>query len=189
MYALPEKTLIIFDTEVTELALSDAAGTFPELIEIAGVKIGPECENLGEFTTLVQPQNLESVTEFTTKITGITPAMLEDAPVWADTWRKWAEFTGFNSTRLAAWGAASDQPWLRMAYFRARLGYPHLDPVIDVRSIAYGLSAVYGFKVPRWSLAEACKRFEIQQTTKHRALADSRATVEVLKALLRLEDA
>jgi inhibitor of KinA sporulation pathway (predicted exonuclease) len=180
---LPDRTFVIFDLEVTDLSVAETIGGSPEVIEVGGVKLSSDLETLGEFSRLVRPDRTDAITEFTTSLTGITVAMVEDALPWREVWREWADFTEFNQSRLASWGQ-SDPGWLRAAYRRAGVGYPHADVAVDVLSLTYGFAALYGYNIRGWSLAAACERFGVERKgRRHRALPDARSVAALLQRL------
>lgn len=84
-----EKISVAFDTETTGLIKPDVVEMEkqPEIIELYMAKLihrsDGVIEQIGEIDTFIKPQFGE-VSELITKITGITPKMVQDAPVFAE---------------------------------------------------------------------------------------------------------
>jgi DNA polymerase III epsilon subunit-like protein len=84
-----EKIVVAFDTETTGLIKPDVVELEkqPEIIELYMAKLihrtDGVIEQIGEINTFIKPQYGE-VSEVITKITGITPLMVKDAPVFAE---------------------------------------------------------------------------------------------------------
>jgi len=183
---LPDRSLIVLDLEVTDLALAETTKTLPEVIDIGAVKVDSSGEILDEWSALVRPTRLENVTAFTTSLTGITVPMLEAAAPWTEVWRDFADFTEFRRGRLAHWGP-SDPSWLQAAYLRSGIGYPHLGQTVDLCSVTWAMAAVIGFKPKKWSLKEAARRLDVElPKIRHRALPDARLAWAVASAAFNL---
>jgi len=187
MNLLPDKETIIFDLETTDIALANGAGVFPEIVEVGAVKVSSSLEILDTFSMIVRPNHIESFTDFSEQLIKLKPADLESAKLWKDCWRDFAEFTNYNHIKLISWGAGFDYGVLNTAYIRNRLGYAHSLPVFDAISIAYGYAMQWGFIIKNWSLANACKRFDITTEKRHRALPDAISCTQVLQALTQLD--
>ena len=167
--SLRETTFVVVDLETT--------GGSPEgcgITEIGAVKI---CggEELAEFATLVNPG--QAVPPYITVLTGITEAMLAPAPKLAEVLPAFLEFA-----RGAVWvahNAPYDVGFLRAAC--AHFGYPWPHPkVLDTAALAR--RALTRDEVPNRRLGTLAAHFGTR-TPSHRALADARATVDVLHAL------
>lgn len=173
--SLRETTFVVVDLETT--------GGAPEgcgITEIGAVKVRAG-EELGEFATLVNPG--EPVPPFITVLTGITQAMIAPAPGLAEVLPAFLEFA-----RGAVWvahNAPYDMGFLRAAC--ARHGYPWPHPkVLDTAALAR--RALGTDEVANRKLGTLAAYFRTR-TPDHRALADARATVDVLHALFaRLGD-
>jgi DNA polymerase III subunit epsilon len=167
--SLRETTFVVVDLETT--------GGSPEgcgITEIGAVKsLGGE--ELGEFATLVNPG--QSMPPFITVLTGITEAMLAPAPPLAEVLPAFLEFA-----RGAVWvahNAPYDVGFLRAAC--TRFGYPWPAPkVLDTAALAR--RALTREEVPDRRLGTLAAHFRTR-TPCHRALADARATLDVLHAL------
>jgi inhibitor of KinA sporulation pathway (predicted exonuclease) len=184
MIVLPDKELVVFDLEFTDVALAEASGTYPDIVEVGAVKIDCELSVVDTFSTLVQPIALEQFTEYSESLTKIKPYELRSAPMWSEVWRDFAEFTRFASVKLCSWGIAQDLAVLRRAYKTNKLGYPHSNLSVDAMTFVYAWAAIEGRNVTRrWSLDAACEFFEIERGQSHRALPDALDTVRILQAL------
>jgi DNA polymerase-3 subunit epsilon len=167
--SLRETTFVVVDLETT--------GGAPEgcgITEIGAVKIRGG-EELGEFATLVNPG--EPLPAFITVLTGITQAMITPAPALPEVLPAFLEFS-----RGAVWvahNAPYDVSFLKAAC--ARFGYPWPRPrVLDTAALAR--RALTRDEVANRRLSTLAAHFRTR-TPSHRALADARATVDVLHAL------
>ncbi len=91
-----EQILIAFDTETTGLIKPNVIELEkqPEIIELYMAKLlcraDGVIEQIDEFNTFLKPNN--PVEEFITKITGITPLMVKDAPRFAEVFPQLQKF-------------------------------------------------------------------------------------------------
>jgi DNA polymerase III epsilon subunit-like protein len=182
-----DKHLVVFDVEVSDVDESRSLGTIPEIIDIGAVKVSSDLTVIERFSSLVRPDNLDLVTEQTTRLTGITPAMLKDAPHWSKVWPEFCKLTQYNNSRLAAFHALNDYGWLRAAYAKNRLGFPHSGFVFDIASWLYGFCSWYGIRPRSFGLKACCARLEVPFTESHRGLADAEAALGLLTAIQRIE--
>jgi DNA polymerase-3 subunit epsilon len=144
------------------------------ITEIGAVKIQGG-EELAEFGTLINPG--QPIPPFITVLTGITQAMLTPAPELAEVLPAFLEFA-----RGAVWvahNAPYDVGFLKAAC--TRFGYPWPHPkVLDTAALAR--RALQRDEVPNRRLGTLAAHFRTRVPS-HRALADARATVDVLHAL------
>src|SRR5690606_10467051 len=134
-------------------------------------------EVLGEYSTLVNPG--EPIDARISSLTGITDAMVADAPPVAAVLPSFLEFA-----RGAVWvahNAPFDVGFLRAACTQAELPWPR-PQVVDTVVLARRL--VDRSEVPNKRLGTLARYFGARVTPSHRALDDARATVDVLHALL-----
>jgi DNA polymerase-3 subunit epsilon len=166
---LRQTTFVVVDLETTGGPPAECGIT-----EIGAVKIQGG-EELAEFATLVNPG--QPVPPFITVLTGITQTMITPAPVLAEVLPAFLEFA-----RGAVWvahNAPYDVGFLKAAC--ARFGYPWPRPrVLDTAALAR--RALQRDEVPNRRLGTLAAHFRTRTPT-HRALADARATVDVLHAL------
>lgn len=138
--------LIIFDLETTGLRPS-----LHEIIQIAAVKVkNGEWDRRELFDSYVRPER--RVPSFITRLTGITQAEVEDAPLPRDVLQRFSEFVGQNATLIAHNGLRFDMRFI--AENCQRLGMPVRETsALDSRSFSrkiwggrggHGLDAVLG---------------------------------------------
>ncbi|HET8970275.1 MAG TPA: DEDD exonuclease domain-containing protein, partial [Candidatus Nanopelagicales bacterium] len=169
--ALRDATFVVVDLETTGGAPSDGAIT-----EIGAVKVRGG-EVLAEFATLVQPG--EPVPALVAALTGITDSMLADAPPLAAALPAFLEFA--TGAVLVAHNAPYDMGFLAGAC--ARTGRQWRAPqVIDTVRLARALLGREEVRDHR--LATLARYFRAGTAPNHRALADARATVDVLHGLI-----
>ncbi|MGH3738961.1 MAG: DEDD exonuclease domain-containing protein [Micromonosporaceae bacterium] len=168
---LRETTFVVVDLETTGGA-PDGSG----ITEIGAVKVRGG-QTLGEFETLVNPGT--GIPPFIAVLTGITDAMLVTAPPIAQVLPSFLEFA--RGAVLVAHNAPYDVGFLKAAC--ASLDYPWPGfSVIDTVTLARRV--LIRDEVPNNKLATLARYFRSVHEPCHRALADARATVEVLHALI-----
>ena len=177
---LRETTFIVVDLETTggrtrgsEAAPADA------ITEIGAVKVRGGVV-LGEFATLVDPQR--SIPPQIVQLTGITTAMVSDAPTIDAVLPMFLEFAGLDhGAVLVAHNAGFDIGFLRAAAHRCDVPWPRPQVLCTVRLARRVLSRE---EAPSVRLAALARLFAVAAQPTHRALDDARATVEVLHALI-----
>lgn len=168
---LHEVTFVVVDLETTGGSPAEAGIT-----EIGAVKVRGG-EVLGEFQSLVNAGY--PVPAFVARLTGISTAMVATAPSVDLVLPSFLEFA--HGSVLVAHNAPFDVGFLRAAC--ERLGYPWPGfPVVDTVPLARRV--VTRDEAPNHKLATLAALFRATVTPDHRALADARATVDVLHALL-----
>ncbi|GFG69856.1 hypothetical protein MSEN_15760 [Mycolicibacter senuensis] len=184
--ALRETTFVVVDLETTGARASPGAdGAVDAITEIGAVKVrGGVVE--GEFATLINPQR--GIPPQIVRLTGITTAMVHDAPTIDAVLPMFLEFAGFGSARnggndtvLVAHNAGFDVGFLTAAARRCELAWPRPPVLCTVRLARRVLSRE---EAPSVRLAELARLFAVSTTPTHRALDDARATVDVLHALI-----
>lgn len=174
---LRDTTFVVVDLETTGGSASGTATAPPDAItEIGAVKV---CGGtvLGEFATLIDPQR--SIPPQITRLTGITTAMVGDAPTIDAVLPTFLEFA--HDSVLVAHNAGFDIGFLRAAADRCGLTWPKPPVLCTVRLARRVLSRE---EAPSVRLAELARLFRISTQPTHRALDDARATVDVLHALI-----
>ena len=163
-------TFVVLDLETTGCSPAQSAIT-----EVGAVKLrGGEC--LGTFQTLVDPG--QGIPPEITYLTGITTAMVTDAPPIGAVLPSFLEFVGdavivghnvrFDLGFLAAALAATGRPCLTNRW-------------VDTCALARRLVAD---EVPNARLSTLAGHFRVRHQPTHRALDDALATGEVLHCLL-----
>lgn len=168
---LSEVTFVVFDLETTGGSAAEHAIT-----EIGAVKVRGG-EVVGEFATLVDPGM--PIPPFISVLTGITDAMVTTAPRIESVLPAFLEF--IRGATLVAHNAPFDTGFIKAAC--AAHGYPPpANPVLDTADLARRL--LTRDEVPNCKLATLSRFFRSATEPCHRALADARATTDVLHALL-----
>jgi DNA polymerase-3 subunit epsilon len=168
---LSEITFVIVDLETTGGSPATSAIT-----EIGAVKVRGG-EPLGEFQTLVNPGI--AVPPFIAVLTGITDAMVAGAPrldAVLPMFLDWA-----RGSVLVAHNAPFDVGFLRAGAGTLGLTWPGFESVDTARLARRVLTRD---EAPDCKLSTLSRVFATSTTPCHRALADARATTEVLHGLL-----
>ena len=169
---LREAVFVVVDLETT--GGSAAGGS--SITEIGAVKVRSG-EPLGEFQALVRPS--EPIPLFISVLTGITDAMVADAPRIEQVLPSFLEFA--RGSVLVAHNAPFDVGFLR--HYTHRLGHqwPSFQ-IIDTALLAR--RALTRDDAPDCRLGTLARVFKSSTTPNHRALEDARATVDVLHGLI-----
>lgn len=167
---LCDVTFVVVDLETTGGSAKDC-----EITEIGAVKVRGG-ERVGEFQTLVDPG--VPVPAFIARLTGISTAMLVGAPRIEDVMPSFLEFA--RGSVLVAHNAPFDMSFLRAAAARSDLPWPG-NQVLD--TVALARRVVTRDEAPNHKLSTLANLFHATVTPDHRALADARATVDVMHAL------
>lgn len=178
--SLRETTFVVVDLETTGGRTKGTAGAVPDAItEIGAVKVRGGVV-LGEFATLVDPQR--SIPPQIVQLTGITTAMISDAPTIDAVLPMFLEFAGLDlGTVLVAHNAGFDVGFLRAAAQQCDIAWPRPQVLCTVRLARRVLSRE---EAPSVRLASLARLFAVATQPTHRALDDARATVDVLHALI-----
>jgi len=169
---LRDLTFCVVDLETT--GGSPEAGSM--ITEIGAVKVRGG-ELLGEFQTLVNPH--AQIPPFIAVLTGITNSMVSGAPPIESVLPSFLEFAA--GSVLVAHNAPFDVGFLQ--WFAARQGVPWpAFEVLDTAKIARRV--ITRDDAPNCKLSSLARAFHASTTPNHRALADARATVDVLHGLM-----
>ncbi len=169
---LREVTFCVVDLETT--GGSTAAGAM--ITEVGAVKVRGG-EVLGEFQTLVNPHT--AIPPFIAVLTGITNSMVSGAPAIESVLPAFLEFA--EGCVLVAHNAPFDVGFLR--HFAERQGRPWPGfEVLDTALLARRV--ITRDDAPNCKLSSLARVFNSGTTPNHRALADARATVDVLHGLM-----
>lgn len=153
------KNLSIVDVETTGFGKSD------RIAEMAVVVLdGDSLEVVDEFDTLINPQRDLGATH----VHGITPSMVQAAPTFDEISSQLAEI--LNETVLIAHNLPFDSRFLRSEFSRTSLIF---NPGLGVCTL----------KLTGEKLDLACTRYGVSLEGHHRALADARATAQILRRL------
>lgn len=169
---LRELTFTVVDLETT--GGSPTGGAM--ITEIGAVKVRGG-EVLGEFQTLVNPHS--AIPPFIEVLTGIKNSMVVDAPSIEAALPAFLEFAA--GTVLVAHNAPFDIGFLKHFTQEQQRPWPSFE-VLDTAKIARRV--VTRDETPNCKLSSLAALFSASTTPNHRALADARATVDVLHGLM-----
>ena len=163
----PNRLYVVLDVETT----GGKAGS-DRITEIGAVKLQAG-EVLDTFNTLINPER--HIPSFISRLTGISNAMVEGAPRFADIAHQLSKF--LQGAVFVAHNAKFDYGFIRSEFPRCEIPFdmPQLCTVVNMRRYYPGLAS--------YSLGKLCEEFDIKLTNHHRALADATATVELLKLI------
>ncbi|HEY7008505.1 MAG TPA: DEDD exonuclease domain-containing protein, partial [Jatrophihabitantaceae bacterium] len=161
---------------VVDLETTGGSAAADGITEIGAVRVRGG-EVLGEFQTLVHPG--QPINPFVSVLTGITDALVRDAPPIGAALPAFLEFA--HGSVLVAHNAPFDVGFLRAAATEQQLAWPPF-AVIDTAILARRV--LTRDDVPNCKLATLAHYFAASTEPNHRALSDARATVDVLHGLL-----
>ncbi len=167
---LRDVTFVVVDLETTGGSPESAAIT-----EIGAVKVRGG-EILGEFQTLVDPG--ATIPPYITVLTGISDSMVLAAPRISEVLPAFLEFA--RGSVLVAHNAPFDLGFLKAACAASAMPWPAFGSV-DTAILARRL--LTRDEVPNCKLSTLAPYFRAGTPPCHRALADARATVDVLHGL------
>jgi DNA polymerase-3 subunit epsilon len=167
---LAEVTFVVVDLETTGGSPNDSAIT-----EIGAVKVRGG-EILGEFQTLVDPGC--AIPPYISVLTGITSMMVTAAPRIGSVLPAFLEFA--RGAVLVAHNAPFDIGFLKAACAEQAIPWP---PAASVDTAVLARRLLTRDEVPNCKLATLAPYFATSTEPCHRALADARATVDVLHGL------
>lgn len=155
----------------------ETTGTGPQAaITEIGAVLTRGGETIGEFQSFVNPA--QHIPGLVTVLTGITDAMVEDAPSIGNVLPSFLEFA--QGAVLVAHNARFDVGFLQRAAVALGVPWPKFD-VID--TVAVARQALLRDEVPNVKLGTLAAYFHTATQPDHRALSDARATVDVLFGL------
>jgi DNA polymerase III epsilon subunit family exonuclease len=165
---------VVFDLETSGAAPSTGAA----VTEIGAVKVlGGKV--IGEFQSFVNPGHYLS--DFITSLTGITDAMLVDAPTIDHILPTFIDFLGpGHETVLVAHNAPFDMSFMKAAASAHSYDWPDYAVIDTARVARYVLDRD---EVPNCKLSTLAPFFGSPTSPNHRALDDARATVDVLHGI------
>lgn len=160
----PEQAYVVVDVETT-----GGRGAQHRVTEIGAVKV-IDGQLVDEFSTLLNPQR--TIPTGITRLTGITPAMVADAPVFADVADEFARF--LEGGIFVAHNVGFDYRFIGSEF--ERLGRPfHMPKLCTCAS----MRKLYpGHK--SYSLASLTQAYDIPLKNHHRALCDAEAAAHLL---------
>ncbi|MEE4279792.1 MAG: exonuclease domain-containing protein [Halieaceae bacterium] len=160
----PDQPYVVVDVETT-----GGRGEQHRVTEIGAVRV-VNGEIVGRFQTLLNPQR--SIPPGITRLTGITPAMVAEAPVFADVADDFAEF--LNDAIFVAHNVDFDYRFIGQEF--RRLGRPFRMPKLCTCA---SMRRLYpGHK--SYGLGALAAAYDIPLVTHHRALCDAEAAAQLL---------
>jgi DNA polymerase III epsilon subunit family exonuclease len=172
---LSQTTFVVLDLETSGAAPSTGAG----ITEIGAVKVKGG-QIIGEFQSFVNPG--VSISPFITQLTGITDAMLMDAPRINEIFPTFIEFLGPEDENvLVAHNAPFDIGFLKAAATYLEYPWPSHHVADTARLARYVLTKD---DVINCKLSTLAQFFGATTSPTHRALDDARATVDVLHGII-----
>lgn len=172
---LAQTTFVVLDLETSGGSPKTGAG----ITEIGAVKIRGG-EVLGTFQTFINPG--AAIPPFITVLTGITDAMVIEAPKIAEAFPSLLEFLGSEAeTVFVAHNAPFDLGFLKNAAATHHYPWPKF-PVLDTAKLAR--QVLSKDEVLNCKIGTLAKFFNATTSPTHRALDDAMATVDVLHGLI-----
>lgn len=160
----PDQTYVVVDVETT-------GGRAPNdrVTEIGAVKVRGG-QVIDEWSSLINPQ--KPIPAFITQLTGITNAMVADAPVFAEVADTFEAFMA--GAVFVAHNVNFDHGFISSEFRRLErpFRFPKMCTVAGMRRHYPGHDS--------YSLANLTRAYNIRLDTHHRALADARAAAELL---------
>lgn len=174
---LRDTTFVVVDLETTGGRSRPAPdGSRDSITEIGAIKVRGG-EVIGEFATLVDPGR--AIPPQIVELTGITTAMVRDAPTIATVLPMFLEFA--RGAVLVAHNAGFDVGFLRAAAQQCGISWPRPPVLCTVRLARRVLSRE---EAPSVRLAALARLMGAATQPTHRALDDARACADVLHALI-----
>ena len=168
---LRETTFVVVDLETT-----GGSPATSSITEVGAVRVrGGAVE--GEFQTLVNPG--APIPPFIAVLTGITDGMVAGAPRLADVVPAFLEFA--RGAVLVAHNAGFDLSFLKDACARTGHAWPAFD---SLDTVTLARRVLTRDEAPDVKLGTLARVFRTATTPCHRALADARATTDVLHGLI-----
>ncbi|HVF03587.1 MAG TPA: DEDD exonuclease domain-containing protein [Frankiaceae bacterium] len=168
---LRDTTFVVVDLETTGGSPATSAITEVGAVRVRGGLVE------GEFQTLVNPGS--AIPPFIAVLTGITDGMVAGAPRIDDVVPAFLEFA--RGAVLVAHNAGFDLSFLKDACRRTGHEWPAFE---SLDTVTLARRALTRDEAPDVKLATLARVFRAQTTPCHRALADARATTDVLHGLI-----
>lgn len=167
---LASETYIVFDVETTGLS-----SAYDTIIELAAVRL-KDGEIVDTFESFANPHH--PLSETTTRLTGITDDMVQDAPEVGDMIAKFVEFC--EDAILVAHNANFDMGFFYAACQTAGVEVPKYSYIDTVEMARYLYPDMRNHR-----LDTLAKRFDIELTQHHRAIYDTEATAYLFVKFLK----
>ena len=176
--SLRDVTFVVVDLETTggRASAKNPGDRCDAITEIGAVKVRGGVV-LGEFGTLVDPGR--AIPPQIVQLTGITTAMVRDAPTIASVLPMFLEFA--RGAVLVAHNSGFDIGFLKAAAAQCDIAWPKPPVLCTVRLARRVLTRE---EAPSVALGALARLFSASCEPTHRALDDAKATVDVLHALI-----
>ena len=160
----PQQEYVVVDVETT-----GGSGDSHRVTEIGAVKLR-DGRIVDRFSTLLNPQR--TIPPGITRLTGITPAMVEDAPYFADVADEFEAF--MQGAIFVAHNVEFDYGFIAREFGRLgrKFRYPRLCTCASMRKLYPGRRS--------YSLAALAEAYDIPLRNHHRALCDAEAAAQLL---------
>lgn len=162
---------------IVDLETTGGRGDRDRITEVAIIRHDGEKE-LDRFESLLNPER--AIPYNITQITGITQEMVEDAPKFFEVAKRVVEIT--EGAIFVAHNVRFDYSFLQNEF--KRLGYTFVRR--QLCTVRLSRKAFPGLR--SYSLGNLIRHFGIKVKQRHRAMADTQATVELLQMALSQED-
>ena len=158
------QTIVCLDIETTGLSPDNDS-----IIEIGAIKFSGT-RVIAEYETLINPSR--PINQYISNLTGISNAMVMNAPMLSDKLREFVDFVG--DAPILGQNVGFD-----LSFFH-KVGALKQNQAIDT----YELASVLLPTAPRYALSALASHLGVVQQNVHRALADARATMDVYHKLM-----
>ncbi len=164
---------IVLDLETTGLHPHQSAIT-----EIAAIKFDGN-QVLDSFHTLINPQR--TISAGITRLTGITNAMVADAPFIQEVMPLFQDF--LQGDIIVGHNVSFDFRFLNHYHYLSFQEYLNNETICTMK-----LARRYLSSLPNKKLMTVCEYLGIENSQAHRAMSDARATLEVFQYFLQKEE-
>ncbi|MGN0814048.1 MAG: exonuclease domain-containing protein [Candidatus Coproplasma sp.] len=172
---LKNNTFVVFDLETTGLNSSPSAGNMDRIIEIGAYKIiGGEIKE--SFNTFINPER--KLSEEIIALTGITPEMVENAPVYE---KVMPDFFKFCQGSYLVGHNIAGFDFRFVDYYCSRLGYNLERRIFDTLSLSQEMLFLSNYK-----LNTVADHFGIT-FNHHRAADDALVTAKIFIELIKIK--
>jgi DNA polymerase-3 subunit epsilon len=162
---------------VVDLETTGGRASRDRIIEV-GIVLHDGRQVVQTFETLINPEC--SIPYGITQLTGITQEMVQDAPRFYEVAKEIVELT--EKAVFVAHNVRFDYSFLREEF--RRLGYTYTRKTLC--TVRLSRKAFPG--LPSYSLGNLIKHFDISVADRHRAMADTLATTQLLEMILQQEE-
>lgn len=156
-----------------------------EILDIAVVRVAqPGLQVLETWSTKVRPEHIETADPVSLKMIGWSDEAWKDAVPLQEVMERFVAMT--RGHIIAGWNVAYDWAFLEVAMGKTGVRSSVHKRILDVMSFAYN-RLFHDRPLGDMGLAKIAKFFGVEQERHHEALADTMATLEVYKKLVREE--